>query len=99
MKIDKDTIVTGITTLIGLATMIFGISRETADVLREAVPEVVGGAMAIVSVVTYLVNSRKKKTEIFRALLDNRSACPAVLAASAASDDVVMEAARKAGLV
>lgn len=97
----QDKIITAITTLIGLSVMLFGLSKDTADVLTAAVAPIVGGVMATVTVVTYLVNLRKNKTEVFRALLDNRSVCPAVsanLAASAASDDVVMAAARKAGL-
>ena len=68
MKIDQEKIITGITTLIGIATMLFGLSQETASVLTGAVAPIVGGVMATVTVVTYLINLRKKKAAVFEAM-------------------------------
>ena len=68
MKIDQEKIITGVTTLIGIATMLFGLSQETASALTNAVAPIVGGIMATVSVVTYLINLRKAKTAVFEAM-------------------------------
>lgn len=64
----EDKIISGITALIGLGAMVFGLSQDTASTLQAAVPQVVGGAMAIASVVTYLVNRSKQRTEVFQSL-------------------------------
>ena len=64
----QDKIITAVTALIGLAAMVFGMSKETTSILVAAVPQVVGGAMAIASIVTYLVNRSKQRTEVFQAL-------------------------------
>lgn len=65
---DQEKIVTAITTLIGLATMLFGLSQQTANVLTNAVAPIVGGVMATVTMVTYLVNLHRKKTTVFEAM-------------------------------
>ena len=62
---NQDKIIAGVTTLIGLATMIFGMSQETASVIQGAVPQVVGGAMALCTVITYLRNRQKNKDREF----------------------------------
>ena len=66
---NEDKIIAGVTAIIGLAAMVFGMKQETVSVLQAAVPQVVGGVMAIVSVVTYLVNRRKAKEAVFSALV------------------------------
>ena len=68
MKIDQEKIITAITTLIGIATMLFGLSQQTANILTNAVAPIVGGVMATVTVVTYLVNLHKKKAAVFEAM-------------------------------
>jgi hypothetical protein len=68
MKVDQEKIITAITTLIGIATMLFGLSQQTANVLTNAVAPIVGGVMATVTVVTYLINLHKKKTTVFDAM-------------------------------
>lgn len=62
----QDKIIAGVTTLIGLATMIFGMSQETASVIQGAVPQVVGGVMAVCTVISYLNNRQKNKEREFR---------------------------------
>ena len=62
----QDKIIAGVTTLIGLATMVFGMSQGTASVIQGAVPEVVGGAMALCTVITYLRNRQKNKEREFQ---------------------------------
>lgn len=66
---NEDKIIAGVTAVIGLAAMVFGMKQETVSVLQAAVPQVVGGVMAIVSMVTYLVNRRKAKEAVFNALV------------------------------
>lgn len=61
----QDKIIAGVTTLIGLATMVFGMSQETASVIQGAVPEIVGGVMALCTVITYLRNRQKNKDREF----------------------------------
>lgn len=65
---DQEKIITAITTLIGLATMLFGLSQQTANVLTNAVAPIVGGVMSTVTVVTYLINLHKKKDAVFGAM-------------------------------
>lgn len=62
----QDKIIAGITTLIGLATMVFGMSQETASVIQGAVPQVVGGAMALCTVISYLRNRQRNKDREFQ---------------------------------
>lgn len=70
----EDRIISGVTTLIGLAAMFFGISQETVSVLQSAVPTVVGGIMAIVSVVSYLTNRRLAKSLVYKSIMANENA-------------------------
>lgn len=72
----EDRIITGITALIGLCTMLFGMSQDVASELQKAVPQVVGGVMAIVSVVAYLRNRQAdrqreydQKSQVFNAMV------------------------------
>jgi len=72
----EDKIITGITALIGLCTMLFGMSQDVASELQKAVPQVVGGVMAIVSVVAYLRSRQAdrqreydKKSQVFSAMV------------------------------
>lgn len=65
---NQEKIITAITTLIGIATMLFGLSQQTASILTNAVAPIVGGVMATVTVVTYLINLHKKKVAVFDAL-------------------------------
>ena len=60
--------VTVITNMLSIAVMAFGMSQETADVINKAAPTIIGGAMSLVTVVTYLVNKRKEKIEVFKAI-------------------------------
>lgn len=69
----EDRIISGVTTLIGLAAMFFGISQETVSVLQSAVPTVVGGIMAIVSVVSYLTNRRLAKSLVYKSIMANEN--------------------------
>ena len=60
--------VTVITNMLSIAVMVFGMSQETADVISKAAPTIIGGVMSIVTVVTYLINKRKEKIEVFKAI-------------------------------
>lgn len=100
----EDKIVAGVTALIGLAAMIFGMSQDVVSTLQAAVPSVVGGVMTIVSVVTYLVNRRKAKEAVFEALAYKQGECDAngSLRAPAAIDkenERVLSIAKSVGLV
>ena len=70
----EDRIISGVTALIGLAAMFFGISQETVSVLQAAVPTVVGGIMAIASVVSYLTNRRLAKSLVYKSIMANENA-------------------------
>lgn len=96
MKMDKDSIVTAITSLIGVCTLLFGLSQDVAEVLKGAVPTVVGGVMSIVAVVTYLVNRRKGKEAVLNAVVASNSMVSPN--AKAAKRDV-MDVAREIGLI
>lgn len=69
MKITSEGAVTLITNIVAIATMVFGMSQDTADVLTKAAPTIVGGVMSIAAVVTYLVNKRKERIEVFNAAI------------------------------
>lgn len=60
--------VTVIANALSIAVMAFGMSQETADVINKAAPTIIGGVMSLVTVVTYLVNKRKEKIEVFKAI-------------------------------
>ena len=91
----EDRIVAGITALIGLAAMAFGMSQDTVSTLQQAVPQVVGGAMAIASVVTYLVNRRKAKEAVFYASVSPASEAEAV----ARNPEAIVAKAKEIGLI
>lgn len=89
---NEDKIIAGVTAVIGLAAMVFGMKQETVSVLQAAVPQVVGGVMAIVSMVTYLVNRRKAKEAVFSALVYREDK-------AIRSDDSVTILAKQVGLL
>lgn len=88
----EDRIVAGITALIGLGAMVFGLTQDTVSTLQAAVPQVVGGVMAIVSVVSYMVNRRKAKEAVFSALVYREDK-------AVRSDDSVTTLAKQVGLI
>ena len=88
----EDKIIAGVTAVIGLAAMVFGMKQETVSTLQAAVPQVVGGVMAIVSVVTYLVNRRKAKEAVFSALVYREDK-------AIVRDTAVVDAAKQVGLL
>ena len=89
---NEDKIIAGVTAIIGLAAMVFGMKQETVSVLQAAVPQVVGGVMAIVSVVTYLVNRRKAKEAVFSALVYREDKVTV-------RDTTVIDVAKRVGLL
>lgn len=92
---NEDKIIAGVTAVIGLAAMVFGMKQETVSTLQAAVPQVVGGVMAIVSMVTYLVNRRKAKEAVFYAATSPASEAEAV---ARKPDDVVAKG-KEIGLI
>lgn len=92
---NEDRIVAGITALIGLGAMVFGISQDAVSTLQAAVPQVVGGVMAIVSVVTYMVNRRKAKEAVFYASTSPSTEAEAIKR----SPESVVEKAKEIGLI
>ena len=68
MKISQETIITVLTNIVGLCVMIFGLSSDVASTIQNAIPTIVGGAMSLVSVVTYLYNLRKGKEAVIQAI-------------------------------
>lgn len=80
MKITPEGAITLVTNVIGIATMVFGMSQDTADVIMKAAPTIVGGVMSLVTVVTYLINKRKEKIEVFNSAMTDKED-PYVLAA------------------
>ena len=60
--------VTVVANMLSIAVTVFGMSQETADVINKAAPTIIGGVMSLVTVVTYLVNKRKEKIEVFKAI-------------------------------
>jgi len=89
---NEDKIIAGVTAVIGLAAMVFGMKQETVSVLQAAVPQVVGGVMAIVSMVTYLVNRRKAKEAVFSALIYREDKVTV-------RDTTVVDVAKRVGLL
>lgn len=89
---NEDKVIAGVTAVIGLAAMVFGMKQETVSVLQAAVPQVVGGVMAIVSMVTYLVNRRKAKEAVFSALIYREDKVTV-------RDTTVVDVAKRVGLL
>ena len=96
MKITSEGAVTLISNIIAIATMVFGMSQDTADVLTKAAPTIIGGIMSITTVVTYLVNKRKERIEVFNAAISRQS--EGKVAAKSAEDRAI-EVGRRLGMV
>lgn len=107
MNISSETVITCITTLIGLGTMIFGLSSETTTALQEAVAPVVGGVMAVISVVSYLNGRRKARETVFYTMTNARLTAEhqahengeSARDAANESDKQVLALAREIGLI
>lgn len=96
MKITSEGAATLVTNLVAIATMLFGMSQDTADVLTKAAPTIVGGIMATATVITYLVNKRKERIEVFNAAISRQS--DGKVAAKSAEDHAI-EVGRRLGMV
>lgn len=96
MKITSEGAVTLITNIVAIATMLFGLSQDTADVLTKAAPTIIGGIMSAVTVVTYLINKRKEKIAVFNAAIAHQS--DGKIAAKS-TEDRVITVGKRLGLV
>ena len=96
MKITSEGVVTLVTNLVGIATMVFGMSRDTADVITKAAPTIVGGIMSAATVVTYLINKRKERTAVFNAVV---SAKADGLVQAAGLEDSIVATAKRIGMI
>lgn len=93
MKITNEGATTLVANIVGIATMLFGMSQETADVITKAAPTIIGGIMSIVTVVTYLINKSKERREVFNATVAARLApTDSVVNAQSAEDNIVATA-------
>lgn len=97
MKITSEGVVTLVTNLVGIATMVFGMSRDTADVITKAAPTIVGGIMSAATVVTYLINKRKERTAVFAAVVSAKKEDGPVQAAGL--EDEIVQTAKRIGMI
>ena len=99
MKITNEGVTTLVANILGVAVMLFGMSQETADVLTKAAPTIIGGVMSIVTVVTYLINKRKERTEVFNAAVAARINKPEGLVAAQSTEDAILSTAKNLGMI
>lgn len=101
MKINTETIVTLITSILGVATMCFGLSADTAEVIKGAVPTVVGGIMTLISTITYIVQKSKNRVEAAHLMVYGQRAdtFDGKVVAQGVEKDAIEAIVRKAGLV
>ena len=63
---NSETIINTLTSLVGLAAVIFGLSKDTADTINAAIPSIVGGVMAICSTIAFLHHKRQARIAVFK---------------------------------
>ena len=101
MKINTETIITLITSILGVAVMCFGLSAETADVIKNAVPTIVGGVMALVSTITYIVQKSKNRVEAAHLMVygQRNDVFDGKVTSQGVDEDKLLAIVKKAGLV
>jgi len=101
MKVNAETIVTLITSLLGVATMCFGMSADTAEVIKGAVPTVVGGVMTLVSTITYIVQKSKNRVEAAHLMVygQRNDVFDGKVTSQGVDEDKLAAIVKKAGLV
>ena len=101
MKVNTETIVTLITSILGVATMFFGLSVETAEVIKSAVPTIVGGVVALVSTVVYIVRKSKNRVEAAQLMVYGQrdDVLDGKVTASGVAADKIEAIVKKAGLI
>ena len=99
MKITSEGITTLVSNVLGIAVMLFGMTQETADVISKATPTIVGGLMSIVTVVTYLINKRKSRSEVFNAIVSAKIAPADSCINAQSAEDGILKAAKNLGMV
>lgn len=92
-----ETITTCITSLVGLAALIFGISKDDVATINAAVPSIVGGVTSLVSVIALLRHKRLARTTVFNAMVASSKPNGEVSAMSAG--ETVKNAAKATGLI
>lgn len=97
MKITPDGIATIVTNVVAIATMAFGLSQDAADVITKAAPTIVGGIMSASTVITYLINKRKERVEVFKATVGSMMSDNAVVAKG--SEDRIRAVAKSLGML
>lgn len=63
---NSETIINTLTNLVGLAAVIFGLSKETTTTIVDALPSIVGGIMALCSTIAFLYHKRQARTTVFK---------------------------------
>ena len=63
---NSETIINTLTNLVGLAAVIFGLSKETTTTIVDALPSIVGGIMALCSTIAFLYHKRQARTAVFK---------------------------------
>ena len=63
---NSETIINTLTSLVGLAAVIFGMSKDTTETINASIPSIVGGLMAICSTVAFLYHKRQARTAVFK---------------------------------
>ena len=99
MKITNEGATTLIANILGVAVMLFGMSQETADVINKAAPTIIGGLMSIATVVTYLINKRKSRSEVFNAIVATKIAPADSCVNAQSAEDSILKAAKNLGMV
>ena len=97
-KINAETIVALLTNLVGLATMCFGMSKETAETLDKAIPTIVGGAMTLAATISYMWAKHKARVAVFTEMSTHTPVVDGDVSASAAKTTIV-EHAKSCGLI
>lgn len=63
---NSETIINTLTNIVGLAAVIFGLSKETTTTIVDALPSIVGGIMALCSTIAFLHHKRQSRTTVFK---------------------------------
>lgn len=99
MKITSEGITTLVSNVLGIAVMLFGMTQDTADVISKATPTIVGGLMSIATVVTYLINKRKSRSEVFNAVVATKMAPVDSCVNAQSAEDSILKVAKNLGMV
>ena len=63
---NSETIINTLTSLVGLAAVVFGLSKDTTETINAAIPSIVGGVMAICSTIAFLHHKRQSRIAVFK---------------------------------